>query len=75
MRDVFPDEFWAVYDKAREKAERDPYWNQAETERLYALDQANVSDEFEEILYMANEHQMSILIYELYKLIAPDNNR
>lgn len=69
MRDVFPDEFWAVYDKARKKAERDPYWYQAETERLFALDQSNVSDEFEEMLYNANEHQMAILIFELYQIM------
>jgi hypothetical protein len=51
-------------------AVKDPDWDLTETRRLYALDQANLSDELEETLLNAIDHQSSILIFELYQLMV-----
>jgi hypothetical protein len=70
MSDRFFDEYWQVYKQAMANAVLDPDWDLTETRRLYALDQANLSDELEETLLNAIDHQSSILIFEIYQLMV-----
>lgn len=64
-----PDEFWLVYDVARECAESDQLWNRCEMEKQFAIDQSNMPDEYEEMIFNANEQQMIMIVYELYKIL------
>ena len=69
MSDQFIREYWQVYKQAMANAIKDPDWDLTETRRLYALDQANLSEELEETLLNALDHQSSILIYEFYRVM------
>jgi len=64
-----PDEFWMVYDVARERAESDPVWNQCEMDKQFAIDQSNIPNEYEEMVFNAKEHQTVMIIYELYQIL------
>lgn len=59
-----PDKFWEIYDVVRERAEKDPSWNWCEMEKQFAIEQSGIPDEYEEIIFSANEHQLAMMMYE-----------
>ena len=63
-----PDEFFPLYDVARERATSHPAWNKCEMEKLFAIDQSNMSDEYEDLLVGAYDQQMVMIIHELYQI-------
>lgn len=69
-----PEAFWTIYDLARERAENDPIWNQCEMQRMFVLEQSNVPDDYEEILYTANEQQMILIIHEFYQILVGEKS-
>jgi hypothetical protein len=67
---VYPPEFWTVVDKARERAEQSEIWNLSEMHRLFALEQAGVSTDFENKLAGAHAQQQMLMLFELYQLMV-----
>lgn len=69
---TLPDEFWEVFDLARERAELHPAWNLCQMERLFALDQACVPDEYENTIKSTSFHEMIMIIHELFQILIVD---
>ena len=69
-----PDEFWDVFDQARERAEKHPAWNLCQMERLFALDQAGVPDEYENTIKSTNFHEMIMIVHELYQIMIDNKS-
>ena len=70
-----PDEFWEVFDLARERAELHPAWNLCQMERLFALDQACVPDEHENTIKSTSFHEMIMIVHELYQIMVDNKAR
>lgn len=66
---ILSDEFWNIYHLAREKAEAHPTWNDCQMERLFALDQAGVSDELENKIFSTGFHEIVMIAHELYQIM------
>jgi len=65
---TLPDEFFSYYDLARERAMSHPVWNKCEMEKLFAIDQSNMSEEYQDMIRCSYDQQMVMIIHELYQI-------
>lgn len=65
---TLPDEFFPYYDLARERAMSHPVWNKCEMEKLFAIDQSNISEGYQDMIRCSYDQQLVMIIHELFQI-------
>lgn len=62
--------FWEIYDKAREIAGQYGDWEQLETLREFACDQAGIDNDLRESIENSLDQQYIMVLWEMWKLMT-----
>lgn len=67
---AMPNEFWEVFNQARDRVKQRPAWKLCQIESQFALEQAWVPDAVANKIKSTNFHETILLVQEIYRIMA-----
>lgn len=72
MYERLSSQFWHYYDKACMLASQNPEWEILNLRRMYAIDQAGVSPELEELIVYSLDEQYFLILVAIFEIMRTD---